>query len=239
MNKNHFSFALALALLFTVFTSCRKGEKGEPGPAGPPSSTPAYREGFIKGTLEGTTSTKDSAFALNLDYQYYKDMSDNFTNVVRGEGTFNKYTISRYDSTGNAYIKFEFSLYSYDNSDIVIDDEGSKKRTTVLASEIYNTRITLVTTKKLNTNNLFYFATVSESYNPFNVASVYLNDFDEGENSYIEYDNISLNSATGELSFDYSLRISSGENSTGNAVTMTGTVDAAPYNVQFRQGSAD
>ncbi|WP_018344040.1 hypothetical protein [Cytophaga aurantiaca] len=219
------------ALLATTFVGCRQGDKGEPGPAGASASTPAYKSGSITGQLEGTTYTNDSAFTLNLNYQYYKSTADNAFNVVYGEGgTSYNYSITRYDSTGNSYIKFDFSLDYYD----------PQLRTTELTPEIYNTYVTIVSNRKLSNNNMFYFGTTTDYNYPFNVSPISLVNYTSPNFSSITYDNLVVDSSTGLISFDYSIELGyypSNSNSTGNSATMTGSISATPYNVVYRQAA--
>lgn len=228
MKKNFFLFALIPTLIAAiVFLSCRKGEKGDPGIAGT-SSTLAYKNGSITGLLEGVTNTNDSAFALNLNYQYYKEASDNFVNHVHGTtADYYEYSITRYDVTGNSYITFDFFL----------------EYKTPLVPSIRDTRITIVSHKQLSNNKMFYFATVVDNgfdpINPFNVSDVSLNDNLSSDYSGIVYDNIAVDPTTGALSFDYSLQVNPYRNSSGTVARMTGTVNVTPYNVVYRTGSVE
>lgn len=233
MKKNFFLFALIPTMIVAIiFVSCRKGEKGEAGPAGASSSTPAYTNGSITGLLEGTTFTTDSAFALNLNYQYYKGPSDNFVNLVNDNGNeFYEYSITRYDETGNSYIKFDFTL-EYEDPTIPL-------RTTSLIPEIDNTRITIVSHKPLSNNRMFYFATTTEYGDPFDVSDVDLNNYLSEGYSGIEYENITVDPTTGALSFDYYLEVDQDKNSTGSEATMAGTVNLTPYNVVYRIGASE
>ncbi|ABG59201.1 hypothetical protein [Cytophaga hutchinsonii] len=236
MNKKFFSFAIILTIVFaTLSTSCRKGEKGEPGPAGSSSTTPAYKGGSISGTIDGVTRLNDSSFSLKVDYQYYKSASDNRNTEENFDGTRNVYSVTRYDSTGNSYITFEFSVYYYDPNSF---KTGSTSRSAELVPELSDVYVTIVSNKKQTGNKLFYFATVSDYYNPFDVESVYLDQYSSGD-SRISYDNLVINEATGLISFDYDIELSEDRNSTGNFITMSGKLNATPYNVSYRKGTAE
>ena len=221
MNKKYFSVVFILTILFaTLATSCREGKKGEPGPTGINSTTPPYKSGSITGLLVGKTHTNDSTFTLPLNFQYFKETSDNAFSILSNN---NVYSITRYDSTGNSYIKFHFSL-NYNQS-------------TVPVPQIYNTSVTVVSNRKLSLNNMFYFGTTKDIVNPFNVNSIALTNYSSGGNSTITYSNIAVNSTTGLISFDYSLELYSSDNSTGNIATINGSVSLTPNNVVYRQAA--
>jgi len=235
MNKKYFSVAFILTILFaTLVISCRQGQKGEPGPTGTSSTTPPYKSGSITGVLAGKTHTNDSLFTLPLNFQYFKGTSDNAISVL---SNYNVYSITRYDSTGNSYIKFNFSLDYYDPNLPRTTSNSSTNSTTTLVPEIYNTSVTVVSNRKLSTNKMFYFGTTKDIVNPFNVSSISLTNYSSGGNSTITYSNIVVNSSTGLISFDYSLELYSSDNSTGNTATINGSVSLTPYNVLFRQAS--
>ncbi len=225
-------------LLATVFVSCRKGEKGEPGPAGTGSTILPYKSGSITSTIEGFTRLTDSAFSLPVNYKYYKNSGENFNSFIVGEGTSNIYSITRYDSTGNSYIKFDFNLAYYDPNQ-EIKKTSTSRTTEEMIPGIYDIRITVLTNQKLSASKLFYFSTSQESASPFNISDIYLYQYQEGSNSYIAYDNLVVNDATGELSFDYSIEIAPYDNSTGNLATMTGKVNVTPYDVSYRKGTVE
>ena len=208
-----------------AFVSCREGDKGEPGPSGSSSPLLPYKSGSITGTLTGTSRLEDEDFTQNVNFQYFKSPSDNVSSIVDYEGDESIYSITRYDSLGGSYVKFEFSLDSSANQNGGYD------------LYLYNINTTIVVNKKLN-NNVFYFGTCADGYyNPFNVGSIYLSDYSSGGNSNITVDNLVINRTTGLLTFDYSLELNYYDNSTGNNAYMDGTVSVTPYNVSYRQGA--
>lgn len=236
----HLSIGIIFAtLLATVFISCREGKKGEPGPSGMSSPLLPYKSGSITGVLQGFTRTKDSAFSVPLNYQYFKGTSDNAVTKISFGGGFDYdvYSITRYDSTGNSYIKFNFLLDYKDNSVAIASDNGNVSRTTAIVPEISSTRITIVTNQKLSTNNMFYFGTTNDFLNPFNVSAITLSYLSSASNSYVTYSNIVVNSTTGLISFDYSLTLSIEDNSTNKPFYMNGTVSVTPYYVAYREGA--
>jgi hypothetical protein len=242
----HLSLAIIFAALSaTVFTSCRKGAQGDPGPAGLSGKPLPYKAGSITATLEGITQLNDSAFTLNLNYQYFKEISDNTVATIYGEGgEHDLYNITRYDSTGNSYIKLTLYVSYYDD-EVLIDTENpsvrigdaSNSRTTAVEPHIDGAYITLVSNKQLESNKNFYFATNTEYYNPFNVSSIEL--YDGSENSSLDYENLVINPITGEISFDYTIHIYNNDNTTGSSATLTGNIKAAPFNVAYREGSSE
>jgi len=234
----HLSIGIIFAtLLATVFISCREGKQGEPGPSGISSPLLPYKSGSITGVLQGVTRN-DSAFTLPLNYQYFKGTSDNAVSPLTDQsGDYNVYSITRYDSTGDSYIKFNFLLNYMDNSVAIATDNGNVSRTTAIIPTIYNSKITIVTNQKLSTNNMFYFGTTTDYYNPFNVSAITISDVSSGNSSNLTYSNIVVNSTTGLISFDYSLELSIYDNSTRKPVYMIGTVSLNPYNVAYREGA--
>ena len=234
MNKTYLSFAIILTIILaTLATSCREGKKGEPGPSGISAPLLPYKNGSITGLLAGKTHTNDSTFTLPLNFQYFKETSENAFSKL---GSNNVYSITRYDSTGNSYMKFDFSLDYYDPSGGRIANNSSTSRTTVLVPRIYNISVTVVSNRKRSTNNMFYFGTTKDIANPANVSAISIGDFSIAGNSTITYNNIEVNSTTGLLSFDYILQLVSTDNSTGNMSTINGNVSFTPYNVVYRQG---
>ena len=231
----HLSIGIIFAMwIATVFTSCRQGQKGDPGPAGTSSTTPPYKIGSIIGVLAGKTHTNDSAFTLPLNFKYFKETSDNAISVL---SNYNVYSITRYDSTGNSYIKFDFSLNYYDPSIGRIASNSSTSRTTTMGPHINNTSVTVVSNRKLSTNKMFYFGTTTDIVNPMNVKAISLANYISGGNSGITYSNIAVDSTKGLISFDYSLELATSDNSTGNTATMNGNVSFTPYNVVYRQAA--
>lgn len=223
----HLSFGVIFAaLVATVFISCRKGEKGDAGPAGTAGQLP-YKSGSVTGTLTGTSAQTDASFTENLDFQYFKTPEDNRHAIISGEGTEDTYVITRYDSIGSSYIKFEFSVEYYDGNQDGVDEPY-----------IYNPYVTIVSNKKAATGNgVFYFATTSSYYNPFDVSSVYLSSYSSGGNSNITIDNLTINANTGAIKFDYSLELNYYNNSSANNAYLDGTVNATPYDVSYRESA--
>jgi prepilin-type processing-associated H-X9-DG protein len=224
----HLSLGIIFAtLLAIVVVSCRQGEKGAPGPAGASAQLLPYKDGSITGTLTGTSQLKDEDFTQTLNFQYFKGPADNVNSIINDDGDEDAYIITRYDSTGSSYIKLEFSL------DSTLNQSGGYD------PYIYNTYVTIVSTKKTaNSNNAFYFGTCDDYSSPFDVNSVYLSDYSSGGNNNITYDNLVLNKTTGKISFDYSIEITYYNNSTGNYAYLDGSVSVTPYNVSYRQGAA-
>ena len=229
----HLSIGLLMALLLSVtFVSCKKGDKGDPGPTGTTGTTGApgtkgtsgsilqYKSGSITATIIDTSALSNKPFTQNVNYQYFHGPSDNTHTFIKGDGTTELYKITRYDSTGNSYITFMFNITTNNN--------------------IYNTYITISSN---NTNEAtkadFYFGTkTTNSQTPLDAGSVYLSNFSSTSNSNITIANIVRNATTGEISFDYSIKLISFDNSTGNNASMAGTVNATPYNVAYREGAS-
>lgn len=214
----------------TSIIGCRTGDKGDPGPAGvsATSTKPQYQAGSISGTLTGTTSTTDDAFTININNQYFNRTEESFaTTEDDGESDpYQHYVITRFDSTGTSYVKFEFDLRTYDNN-------GTPE------TNIENTDFTIVSkTKKSTSDTIIYFATVSNYNNPFNVASVYLSNFSSGGSSSFTYSNLAINPTTGLISFDYSIELGYYNNSSGNSAYFNGSLSVTPYNFVYRTSSA-
>jgi hypothetical protein len=221
MNKKYFSFGVVLAIVFgTVLFGCRKGEKGEPGPSG--SGSKLSKDGFISGTLEGTKSD-ESSFDIPFKYEYLKEPSDNFL-TVDSDG-YKHYNITRYDSTGESYIKLEFRILTY------AGQNGS-------VTEGFGEYATVKTYSKQTGSAIdnFYFGTCY-SGSPFIPARVSLTDY-YSKNTELELDNLKITS-TGNVNFDYSLILDSRDNSSGNNATITGSISVNPYEVVYRTGSPE
>jgi hypothetical protein len=222
----HLSLGIIFAaLLAFVVVSCRQGDKGDPGPSGTVGLLP-YSNGSITGTLTGTSQLSDENFTQSLNFKYFKSASDNVHTIIDNDGDYDSYIVTRYDSLGDSYIKFEFTVDSTLNQDGI-----------TYTPYIYNPYVTIVFNKKLANSNSFYFATCDSPNNPFDVESVQLSTLSSGGNSNITFDNLSINHNTGLLSFDYSLEIDYYSNSSANYAYMDGTVNINTYNVAYREAS--
>jgi hypothetical protein len=226
----HLSIGLLMTLLLSLtLVSCKKAEKGDPGPTGTTGSTGTkgtsgsilqYKNGFITATITDTSALSNKPLTQNVNYQYFHGPSDNTHTFIKGDGTTELYKITRYDSTGNSYITFIFNITANNN--------------------IYDTYITISSN---NTNEItkadFYFGTKSaNSQTTLDAGSVYLSNYSSASNSNITIANIVRNATTGEISFDYSIKLIPLDNSTGNNASMAGTVNATPYNVAYREGTS-
>ena len=222
MNTKYFSFGVVLAIVFgTVLLGCRKGEKGEPGPVA--SGSKLAKDGFISGTFEGMQSDDETSFDVPFKYEYIKTTSDNFL-TIDSDG-YKHYNITRYDSTGESYIKLEFRILTYEGQNGLIT-EGFGEYATIKTF-----------TKKTGTSAAdFYFGTCY-SGSPFTVARVTLTDY-YSRNTELELDNLKITS-TGTVDFDYSLSLDYRDNSSGNSATVTGSISVNPYEVVYRTGSAE
>lgn len=223
MNKKHFSLGLVLAIIFAGVSliGCRKGEKGEPGPAG--SGSGLTKEGFISGTMQGTKSDGVTSFEVPFKYEYIKSPLDNILTI--DSYGYKNYSITRYDSTGNSYIKLEFYTDTY---------AGQNGPVTAAYGE-YATVKSFI--KESNTAS-FYFGTCYAYGDPFEVTSVYLRDI-YSSNTEIVFTNLTVNPTTGNVSFNYSLSLDTDDNSTRNSATITGSVSVNPPTFVYRTTTAE
>jgi hypothetical protein len=223
MNKKYFSLGLVLAIIFASASliGCRKGEKGDPGPSS--SGNNLAKEGFISGTMEGYKSDDVTYFNLPFKYEYIKSPSDNIL-TIDSNGDRN-YSITRYDSTGNSFIKFEFYIQTY---------AGQNGPVTAAYGE-YATVQSFI--KESNTAT-FYFGTMSTEGDPFVATPVSIqNDFTNV--TELLFTNVVVNPTTGKVTFDYSLSLIGNDNSTGNTVTLTGSLSVNPPTFVYRTTTAE
>jgi hypothetical protein len=241
----HLSIGLLIALLLSVtLVSCKKGDKGDPGPAGPvgptgaagtagksgtegTSTTVPYKSGSITGTVSGMTGITNEAFTTNLNYQYFKNATDNSFTKQDGGLQFD-YSIKRYDSTGTSFMQFVFAVnFTTDNNNVVTPQILAGNSTITISSISQTTKI----------DSLLYFGTYgNNSQNAFDPQPVFVG----GDNvSTITLTNLVVDQNSGAISFNYSIGFASNNNSTGNVAKIIGRLNSTPYNVAYRKGSSN
>jgi hypothetical protein len=219
MNKKFFSFGVLLAIFFAAACiSCRKGDKGEPGQSGN-SGSKLLKDGSITGSIVGFNDDATS-FTVPFKYEYFKTPTDNV--LITDSDGFKHYIITRYDEKGESFIKLEFRIETVPNQNGGTISTGYGEYATV---KVYN---------KENNDGYFYFGT-RDGGNRFQVSRVSLQS-SYSTSTEIEFENLTINPATGNVNFDYSINLASKDNSTGNSANITGTITVNPYNTIYRTG---
>jgi len=219
MQKKYFSLALFIVISTVVLIAGCRNTKGDPGPAGATGATgatgldlPRYKAGSISGTVTGTSALTSTAFTIPFAYSYFKEVLDN---SVYTDANGNKhYTIKRYDSIADSYFLLAFW----------VDGQG-----------VFNgSNATIKIIEKDATGNHFYFGTGTDPLAP---ASISLNSFYTYESSAITFNNTSYSASNDAVSFDYTIELYNTHNTTGSEATITGSVNAAPFQQSFRIAS--
>ena len=216
-NKKKFSKYVLIAFLFIAFLSCKKdgatgpvgptgvtGATGATGPAGQSGTVLKYKAGNIGGTASGT-SIAGNQFSSNYNFTYYKDATDNSV-YTDANGALN-FTINRYDSLAQSYFKLTFQVSSggvYSGQNLTL-----KLLTPGASASAFN----------------YLGTTSSASTSSVDPASVTLHSYYTYQSSSMTFSNQTYNAATGAVSFDYTIQIWSGYNSSTNMATLTGTVN--------------
>jgi hypothetical protein len=218
MKRKYISFGLLLILFTGIILSCRKSDKGDPGPVGAQGSTgasgsnlPGYKSGSINGTYSGTTAG-GNAMAIPFNYQFFKESLEN--SVYTDANLNNNYQITRYDTLGESYIALSF----------YVDGKGV----------FYGNSVTIKSINKSTNNSFLYFGTGTTT----TPTSINLGSYYTYGQSAITFSNTSVNTTTGAVSFDYSIELWTGHNTTGNIATITGSINATPYTETMRLPSA-
>jgi hypothetical protein len=208
--KKHIAKGFFLSVILIGIFCCRKTTTpGPQGPAGVSGNALLYKSGDISGTASGT-NTSNVAFSVPFNLQYYSDVTDNsFYTDAKQTKYFN---ITRYDSLAESYINFMFT----------IDASG-----TVFTGNSITMKLVTPNTNK----NFFYLGTGTSQTTPIAIP---LNPYYTYNTSEVTINSGSYNSTTGVVSFDYTILLWMGHNTTGNMLTLTGSINATVLQESLR-----
>jgi hypothetical protein len=221
MKKAQQIIFISALLAAVVFSSCKKTT--EAGPAGKDGNRFPYKQTGTILNLEGNFYSDDASFDNQVNLPFFSTLDENKVNsyypalrtsgTVRtsGNGKNDDFYIVRYDSIGNSMMSFDIT---YDYNDVVsINDFHFNVKTNVTETSY----------RKVYTTYGGGGARVSGPYDYESGLSEY-NLTTDGNSFSIS--NWNYNSTTKVLSFDYSGTLTGAYNSTGNDLSVSGTVKA-------------